>query len=229
MSTTGKRRSVVLRSDAKRRNISDPYLSCTDNTTDPQSTTSPLILPPVSVKNKRKTYHSISTSTDPPPENTAPSTEDTDHDLPSICMSNFECPICLNICLNPVETSCCHYLFCSSCQLTGACPMCRQANVSFTVNHFVRRVLHSLPINCFYCNHKTTRGDLVVHLRSCSSKPASFVSLPDPITPPVPPRDEADRTRLIRLGFSADSVDVALIVSDYDPITALYALFTGQC
>lgn len=82
---------------------------------------------------------------------------------------SLTCAICLDIASyeNPIETSCCHNLFCSSCiENVSPCPACRTANFEAIPAHFARRLIGSLSMNCPNegCTEKINRSDLSKHL-----------------------------------------------------------------
>ncbi|KAL0217484.1 hypothetical protein RCL1_008065 [Eukaryota sp. TZLM3-RCL] len=94
-------------------------------------------------------------------------------DEPS-AMKNFGCIICLEIMTDPVETQCCHNLFCSSCitqQPLQNCPCCRAPGPTIVPNVPVKRMIDDLPVSCNYCNKSGTRGEFGDHMRNCSGRP----------------------------------------------------------
>ena len=59
------------------------------------------------------------------------SSDSSDEDAILSLTDNWECPVCLEICVEPVKTPCNHY-FCMTCQKeilsreNIACPLCRK-------------------------------------------------------------------------------------------------------
>ena len=41
-------------------------------------------------------------------------------------LTDFKCPLCLDLPKNPTESLCCHAIFCKICVITiNKCPLCR--------------------------------------------------------------------------------------------------------
>jgi len=83
-------------------------------------------------------------------------------------IEDLKCPICLDFCNEPVETNCCHKIFCKQCldRLNGTCALCRSRCI-YIASVFTKRLINSLPIDCEYCNEKSTRGDIEHHKLRC--------------------------------------------------------------
>ena len=87
-------------------------------------------------------------------------------------LNNLSCPICIDICVESVESSCCHKLYCKNCvdNLNNKCSMCRSECV-FQPSELGRRLINALPAECEYCNYKCSRGDLKAHVNKCDKSP----------------------------------------------------------
>lgn len=87
-------------------------------------------------------------------------------------LESFNCPICLDICKDPVESSCCKNLFCEACSdsLNNECSFCRK-RCKFEKSILAKRLIDKLPSSCEYCKLKTTRGNLLAHYKNCDNFP----------------------------------------------------------
>ena len=85
---------------------------------------------------------------------------------------SFNCPICLDVCNDPVESSCCKNLFCLECSssLNSECSFCRK-NCRFERSTLARRLIDKLPLSCEHCKLKTCRGNLQSHYNNCEEYP----------------------------------------------------------
>ena len=83
-------------------------------------------------------------------------------------IDSLTCPICLKFCVEPVETNCCHKIYCKACadNLNGICALCRQ-KFRYSFSLFAKRQIDSLMTECKYCNEKFTRGDIKTHSLKC--------------------------------------------------------------
>ena len=68
----------------------------------------------------------------------------------------IECPICLDILVNPHLVSCCGHNFCEDCiervkASNGPCPMCKERDFQAMVNKERLRIINGLQV---YCNNK---------------------------------------------------------------------------
>ena len=82
----------------------------------------------------------------------------------------LQCPICLQLAVEAVETSCCHNIFCKDCLSAFTkkpCPVCRKEGVTWTDNILARRMISSIPTECPDCGEKTTIGELPTHASKC--------------------------------------------------------------
>lgn len=86
---------------------------------------------------------------------------------------NMKCPICLSIADDPCESSCCGHLFCSFCVKKikyQRCPICRDENVDFNPNIFIKNIMKELKVKCKYgCNEIITLSDLKIHRFYCNA------------------------------------------------------------
>lgn len=100
--------------------------------------------------------------------------------LPSSATVQFQCPICLDMCENAVETPCCHNLFCEVCLLSEQhnlqrCPICKEQLLRHQVvpNVPIRRLIDDVPVPCRYeqCEVIARRGDRSRHELVCGFVP----------------------------------------------------------
>ena len=86
-------------------------------------------------------------------------------------IESLTCPICLDTCNDPVESSCCKNLYCKSCsdELTQ-CSYCRK-NCLFERSTLAKRLIDKIPLNCEHCKQKTTKGNLELHYIHCDELP----------------------------------------------------------
>lgn len=85
---------------------------------------------------------------------------------------NMKCPICLAIVDEPFESSCCGHLFCSFCIKKikyQRCPICRDEDVEFNPNIFVKNLMKEMKVQCKYgCDSSINLSDLKIHRFNCS-------------------------------------------------------------
>ena len=99
----------------------------------------------------------------------------------------FECGICLQTCVDAVETCCCSNLFCQRCVLAlHECPFCGTDEFKTEPSKVARRVISSLPVECQHCEVEVERGLMERHLLDCeelehicSVEKCEFVALRD--------------------------------------------------
>lgn len=62
-------------------------------------------------------------------------------------IDDFKCPICFEYCIQPVETNCCHKIYCRNCadKLQGTCALCRK-RFNYTHSVFLERLINTLKI-----------------------------------------------------------------------------------
>lgn len=85
---------------------------------------------------------------------------------------NMKCPICLTIADDPCESSCCGHLFCSFCTKKikyQRCPICRDEDVEFNQNTFVKNIMKEMKVKCkFGCEKLINLCDIKAHRFNCS-------------------------------------------------------------
>ena len=61
---------------------------------------------------------------------------------------DLKCPICFEYCIHPVETNCCHKIYCRNCaeQLNGTCALCRRRFI-YTHSVFLERLINTIKIS----------------------------------------------------------------------------------
>lgn len=84
----------------------------------------------------------------------------------------LECPICLDLCNDPVEAHCCHSIYCKACAISikSKCSLCKSQIFQFSSSIISKRMLDSIPVECDYCKEKSTRGNLESHLKRCPKR-----------------------------------------------------------
>eukprot|EP00929_Paragymnodinium_shiwhaense_P001309 TRINITY_DN101536_c0_g1_i1.p1 TRINITY_DN101536_c0_g1~~TRINITY_DN101536_c0_g1_i1.p1 ORF type:complete len:1217 (+),score=234.24 TRINITY_DN101536_c0_g1_i1:87-3737(+) len=92
----------------------------------------------------------------------------------------FQCPICLDICEDAIETPCCYHLFCETCLLNDAhridkCPICksRLLRSQLRPNYPVRRLVAEMPCECRFqgCRKSLRRLNRRAHEETCEHQP----------------------------------------------------------
>jgi hypothetical protein len=86
--------------------------------------------------------------------------------------SQFNCAICLEMCKDVVETSCCGNLFCAKCT-TGVrrCPVCRSCDCRYNRSRFLDRIVGEFTETCSYCNENVKVCALSSHNSLCPERP----------------------------------------------------------
>jgi len=89
----------------------------------------------------------------------------------------LDCPICLNIMSDAIDTPCCHECYCRLClsdwiSRNQTCPSCRKeldSAKNCQKNFKINRMINELPIECSNksCPVPTTRGNIDDHLKTC--------------------------------------------------------------
>ena len=81
----------------------------------------------------------------------------------------WTCGICNNLYLDPVESICCHELFCEKCVVSSnKCPRCRTSTM-WTANIPVRRIMEEMVVKCRHplCELSFRRPQLLKHESNC--------------------------------------------------------------
>lgn len=86
--------------------------------------------------------------------------------------SLVNCPICLDMIENAMETPCCHNIFCEGCIVqTDTCPICTSHYLGRDLlpNIPMRRLINELVIKCYNedCEVECTKANMDKHLESC--------------------------------------------------------------
>lgn len=88
---------------------------------------------------------------------------------------SFACMICLDVCVDAVETSCCHQLLCEVCTSSlKSCPACRNSKMSVIPSIVVRRIIGGLPAVC-ECGYNSTIENIKAHKDKCTLRPLQCV------------------------------------------------------
>ena len=92
--------------------------------------------------------------------------------MDSHIVDSMTCPICFELAVDAVETSCCHQVYCQPClSLVGnrSCPQCRQ-QFDMQISHISRRIIGSMPTPCSIkgCNKRVMRSELKDHELQCT-------------------------------------------------------------
>lgn len=90
----------------------------------------------------------------------------------SIRNDTWNCPICLDIFEDPVETPCCHNLFCSMCiEPVVKCPICKKLLLRCLPNIPIKRLIQELSVKCRHplCDKIVRKAFLVKHESICEN------------------------------------------------------------
>ena len=90
----------------------------------------------------------------------------------SIRNDTWNCPICLDIFEDPVETPCCHNLFCERCiEPVLKCPFCKKLLVRCIPNIPIKRLIQELSVKCRHpqCNKVIKKGYQKKHELNCKN------------------------------------------------------------
>ena len=86
-----------------------------------------------------------------------------------------ECPICLEILFNPVDTVCGHPI-CKRCHKSNKCPICRYVGM-WRTNYYLNRITMNIPYKCHKCKetitHKLRNTHMIGDCNNCHSKDVS--------------------------------------------------------
>ena len=83
----------------------------------------------------------------------------------------LECPVCLDILVNPYKVTCCGHIFCEDCiervkASNGACPVCREWGFKAEINRERLRIIEGLHV---YCTNKEKGCEWIAGLRILST------------------------------------------------------------
>lgn len=81
----------------------------------------------------------------------------------------WTCGICNDLYIDPVESICCHELFCEKCVIaSNKCPKCK-TNTLWTANIPVRRIMEEMVVKCRHpmCELTFKRPSLLKHENTC--------------------------------------------------------------
>ena len=104
---------------------------------------------------------------------------------PHSTVTEFECPLCLEVARDPVLSSCCGQHFCCSCiqdalAVNSVCPMCNEASIDVIRDKKRGRKMERLRVGCERreegCAWEGTWGDLGLHIR----KECQYTLIPCP-------------------------------------------------
>lgn len=96
----------------------------------------------------------------------------------SIRDDRWICPICLDIYEDPVETPCCHNLFCEKCvRNLRKCPLCNRYVDRCVPNIPIRRLMDDLILKCKYdqCTEVIRKADFKKHIENCAMAPIDCI------------------------------------------------------
>ena len=82
----------------------------------------------------------------------------------------LNCPICFNLCEDPLDCTKCGNIFCEDCIKVSKCPICRQ-ETNFKESKFATKLIDTLETKCEYCNINTTKQKLKPHRFECIKTP----------------------------------------------------------
>ena len=88
----------------------------------------------------------------------------------SLKNDTWNCPICLDIFEDPVETPCCHNLFCEKCvEPVLKCPICKKMLLRCVPNIPIKRLIQELSVKCRHslCDKIVKKGFLNKHEALC--------------------------------------------------------------
>lgn len=86
-------------------------------------------------------------------------------------IQDLECPICLTLCRQAVESLCCSHAFCKECadelisQNKRVCPLCRVHNFATRDSLILRRLISQIKVACAFpgCEKKLNNDELSKH------------------------------------------------------------------
>ena len=88
--------------------------------------------------------------------------------IPEAC---FTCTVCLDFADKPVESDCCHQIFCEKCTPNlKTCPNCRRAKFVVYANEVIKKIIGEFPTECPYCKNIFQRGNILQHKKTCEKR-----------------------------------------------------------
>jgi len=85
--------------------------------------------------------------------------------------AEFECAICLDVCDNAVESSCCCTLYCKKCTHSlKTCPGCRANDFNVVPSRLARKIIGRLKMACKLCGLSIQRDSVADHHKVCEKR-----------------------------------------------------------
>ena len=83
-------------------------------------------------------------------------------------IQDLSCSICLDICEDAMEATCCGILFCQRCVPNMKdCPVCRAYPLNVSVSRSMRKMIGKLEVACSLCSAQVQRSNLADHKKVC--------------------------------------------------------------
>ena len=90
-------------------------------------------------------------------------------------IQEFECPICLQFPLNPIQCSKCLKIICKTCQMTSKCALCREVFEQKELDRILKNIFEKLLLRCQNCDkysrnlksNKIKVSQYLNHLSNC--------------------------------------------------------------
>ena len=84
---------------------------------------------------------------------------------------DYDCIICLEICVAAVESTCCGNLFCEVCvRGMRRCPICRDFPFKTTTNKYIRKMIGRMKLACPKCKLLVQRDSILDHDQLCEMR-----------------------------------------------------------
>ena len=93
--------------------------------------------------------------------------------IQSICSVNFNCSICMNFILKPIECSTCNNFLCDKCfsklDYSKKCPLCKKSNSLTKINksHTYFKIIEHAIIECPKCEFHSKFENYEDHIKNC--------------------------------------------------------------
>ena len=93
-------------------------------------------------------------------------------------LDNFNCIICLSLCEDAMESSCCGCLFCAKCTIGiyKECPSCRKQPLETFIVRSVRRAIGQVDTECPECKAKVKMSNMKCHKETCPATAHKIVA-----------------------------------------------------